>query len=193
MRYNPFKHACFFIYIMWDVCWFVPFQACVYVLIQFTCQLNLCEAWLYMLWVIWNCNLVMVSWIGIWYGFEIVYNCHNICIHGDGIEFRGEKICMVNFITTWYATTRCTVMVVVLVRALSSMSSFARDCMEVMGHVTTPYICSLMRGAIVHARALYLWQGISQVWWAGDNLVNWICFCLDCVLAYGSCHEQTDK
>ena len=58
---------------------------------------------------------------------------------------------MVNFITTWYATTRCTVMVVVLVRALSSMSSFARDCMEVMGHVTTPYICSLRRGAIVHA------------------------------------------
>ena len=47
------------------------------------------------------------NWI--WYGFEIRYNCHNICIHGDGREFRGEKICMVNFITTWYATTRCTV------------------------------------------------------------------------------------
>ena len=50
----------------------------------------------------------------------------------------------------FYTTTRCTV-VVVLVRALSSMPSFARDCMEVMGHVTTPYICSLRRGAIVHA------------------------------------------
>ena len=36
------------------------------------------------------------------------------------------------------------------VRALSSMSSFVRDCMEVMGHVTPPYICSLRRGAIVH-------------------------------------------
>ena len=81
-------------------------------------------------------------------------------------------------------------MVVVLVRALSSMPSFARDCMEVMGHVTTPYICSLRRGAIVHAWALYLWQGISQVWWAWDNLVNWICFCLDCVLAYDSCQRN---
>ena len=97
---------------------------------------------------------------------------------------------MVNFITTWYATTRCTVVVVVLVRALSSMSSFARDCMEFMGHVTPPYICSLRGGAIVHAWALYLWQGISQVWWAWDNLVNWICFCLDCVLAYGSCQRN---
>ena len=38
-------------------------------------------------------------------------------------------------------------MVVVLVRALSSMSSFARDCMEVMGHVTPPYICSFKEGS----------------------------------------------
>ena len=52
---------------------------------------------------------------------------------------------MVNFITKWYATTRCTVVVVVLVRALSSMPSFARDCMEVMGHVTPSYIRSLRR------------------------------------------------
>ena len=65
-----------------------------------------------------------------------------------------------------------------------------QDCMEVMGHVTPPYICSLRRGAIVHTWALYLWQGISQVWWAWDNLVNWICFCLDCVLAYGSCQRN---
>ena len=101
-----------------------------------------------------------------------------------------RRNCMVNFITTWYATTRCTVVVVVLVKALSSVSSFVRDCMEVMGHVTPPYICSLRRGAIVHAWALYLWQGISQVWWAWDNLVNWICFCLDCVLAYGSCQRN---
>ena len=70
---------------------------------------------------------------------------------------------MVNFIITWYATTRCTVVVVVLVKALSSMASFARDCMEVMGHVTPPYICSLRKGVIVHACALYLWQGISHV------------------------------
>ena len=58
---------------------------------------------------------------------------------------------MVNFIIMWYATTRYTVVVVVLVRALSSMFSFIRDCMEVMGHVTPPYICSLRRGVIVHS------------------------------------------
>ena len=109
MRYNPFKHACFLsilcemyaglslfkhAYMYWYV-----------LLVSWTSVKHdyICYEWS------WNCNVIMVSWIGIWYGFEIGYNCHNICIHGNGIEFRGEKICMVNFITTWYATTRCTV------------------------------------------------------------------------------------
>ena len=177
-------------YIMWDVCWFVPFQACLYVLIRFTCQLNLCEAWLYMLWVI----MELQHGYGTRIGFDMVLKLDIIVITfafmmmGENLE--GRRFVWWILLPRGMPPLGAQWMVVVLVRALSSMSSFARDCIEVMGHVTTPYICSLRRGAIVHAWALYLWQGISQVWWAWDNLVNWICFCLDCVLAYGSCQRN---
>ena len=40
---------------------------------------------------------------------EIGYNCHNICIHGDGIELEGRRSVWWILLPRGYATTRCTV------------------------------------------------------------------------------------
>ena len=163
MRYNPFKHACFLSILCEMYAGLSLFKhAYMYWYSLLVCWTSVKHDYICYEWS-WNCNVIMVSWIGIWYGFEIGYNCHNICIHGDGIEFRGEKICMVNFITTWYATTRCTVDGSGTCQGPFFYVFPCQDCMEVMGHVTPPYICSLRRGTIVHVWALYLWRGISHV------------------------------
>ena len=71
---------------------------------------------------------------------KIALTCHVVCHHS--VHSGGSGTCQGPF---FY---------VILCQGLH---------MEVMGHVTPPYICSLRREVIVHAWSLYLWQGISHV------------------------------
>ena len=137
----------------------------------------------------WNCNVIMVSWIGIWYGFEIGYNCHKICIHGDGIEFRGEKICMVNFITTWYATTRCTVDGSGTCQGPFFYAFLCQGLHGSYGTCDTSLYLFFKEGSHSPCLNSILGGVYLMYWWVWNNLIDWIYFCLDYMLAYGSCQR----